>query len=819
VQDPAEKTLDSIARAAARLAGKRFANRALGALLVLGVTAASAWLLSPGSTTQRMPGDDALGTPAVGTIKAARDYDIPDEEATSHRREETAATERPVYDHDDGALEETAARIRGAFQLMRDAQAPWHPRAGRRRDAQPEQADLRQVFASQRDAFVSRLQSVVADEDFAALEEARFSEQAEQLLVSLVTQGLAGKVVEDRKLLPADRERGLVSREMRGGTPQGEHVVVDLALIRDLEQARQDVARAGAGLPFSLPRRLRAALMRVAVSLVRPTLVLDQAETLRRQREAAERVKPVVIPIKRGEKIIGDGERIEKRHLVIFRGIRAQTHPLDRAAVRVGGGVLVLVLVLLLWRYARRNVGAFRPAPKDAVLLAVLYTGMLALASAGLTIGDALHDRFPALPPETFYYLVPFAVGAMLVRSVLSAEIALLFSIALGAAVGLLAGHSIFFAGQASLTSVAASGLAARTRGRRGYVSAGMAVGALGALLVLATYLFTGRVLETGAGLRTFGELLASMAAAFLSSALLLPTLVLGLLPLVEGAFGYVTDMKLLGLANLNHPALKELIVQAPGTYHHSIIMGALAESAAEAIGANVLLAKVSAYYHDIGKIRNPLYFAENQRGENKHEQLAASMSALIVKRHVTDGLELAAHWRIPEVVADVMLQHHGTRFVSFFWAKAQEAAQDEQAAGPDALHATGEPEGGGQAEPVGPSSTTSALDESLYRYGGPKPQTREAALVMIADTCEASARALPDPSPERIHALVHKRVNEVFSEGQLDECDLTLKDLNAVAAAMSRALEAVYHSRPAYPTRPSTDRDKPVPVQLVAKR
>ncbi len=818
MSDPDEKTLDPIARTAARLAGGRLASRALGTLLVLGVTLASAWLLAPGSTTQRMPGDEALGTPAVGTIKAAREYDIPDEEATSRRREEAAASERPVYDHDDGALDETAARIRGAFQLMRDADARWRQRG---RGGLQEAADLHQAFALQRNAFVSRLQSVVGDEDFAALEETRFSEQAEQLLVSLTAQGLAGKVVQDRKLLPADPERGFIAREMRGGTPRGEHVVLDLGLVRDLDQARQDVLRAAAGLPPSVPRRSRVALAHVAVSLVRPTLALDQAETQRRQREAAERVKPVVIALKRGEKIIGDGERIEKRHLVIFRGIRSQTHSLDRIAVRIGGGALVLVLVLLLWRYARRNIGAFRPAPKDALLLAVLYAGTLALASAGLSIGDALRDRFPFLPPEAFYYLVPFAAGAMLVGSVLSAEIALLFSGALGAAVGLLAGHSIFFAAQASLTSVAASGLAARTRGRRGLFSAGMAVGALGALLVLATYLFTGRALQEGGGLAPFGELGASMGAAFLSGALLLPGLVVVLLPLVERAFGYVTDVKLLELANLNHPALKELIVQAPGTYHHSIIMGALAEAAAEAIGANALLAKVGAYYHDIGKVRNPLYFAENQRGENKHDQLAASMSALIVKRHVTDGLELAAHWRIPKVIADVIHEHHGTRFVSFFWAKAQKAAEDERAGKAVAAGAAGQPGEGGQAKAGGPAAAAPALDEDLYRYGGPKPQTREAALVMIADTCEASARALSEPTPERLDAIVHRRINEVFSEGQLDECDLTLRHLNAIAAAMVRALEAVYHSRPAYPTRPAAvpDGDKPAPVQLVAKR
>jgi len=225
--------------------------------------------------------------------------------------------------------------------------------------------------------------------------------------------------------------------------------------------------------------------------------------------------------------------------------------------------------------------------------------------------------------------------------------------------------------------------------------------------------------------------------------------------------------------------------VQAPGTYHHSVIMGSLVETAAEAIGANPLLSKVCAYYHDLGKIRNPLYFAENQRGENRHDQLAPSMSALIVKRHVTDGLELASHWGLPSAVAEAIPEHHGTRLVSFFWAKAKTEGGD------------------GEAE---------ALEE-LFRYPGPKPRSRETALVMIADACEASARALPEPDEDRLRTLVHKRINEIFSEGQLDDCELTLRDLNAIASAMVRALAAVYHGRPDYPGSPKT----PVPQSAAA--
>jgi putative nucleotidyltransferase with HDIG domain len=689
-----------------------------------------------------------------------------------------------------------AARVHGAFQLMREAEAEWRARTAARGAAPAEPGELARVHRPLRDAFMARLQAAVRDEDFAALAQARFSEAAERELARLATRGLEGNVVEELDLLSAERGRGMAVRNLRAGSVQRERAMADLSAVRDVSGARADVEGAAAGLPRGTPPRLRLALARVAAALVRPTLTLNEAETQRRRRDSAEHVKPTVIRLRRGERIIGDGEQIEARHLVIFRAIRAQTRERDLAGVRLGGGALVGLALLVLWRYARRNVHGFAPSRKDALLLAILFLGNTALASLGLAAGDALHDRFPGLAAEAFYYLVPFAAGAMLVRSVLSTEIALLFSMAGGAVVGLVAGHSIFFAAQAALTSVAASGRAGRPRDRSGLFRAGLRVGGLGALLAVATHLFIGRVGIGSPSQASLLEVGASAAAAFLSGALLLPVLVAGLLPLLELVFGYVTEMRLLELANLNHPALKELIVQAPGTYHHSIVMGTLVESAAQAIGANPVLAKVCAYYHDIGKCRNPLYFAENQRGESKHDTLAPSMSALIVKRHVTDGLELAAHWRLPRPVVDAIAQHHGTRLVSFFWAKAQRAA--------------------GEATAPGSGSPPSA-EEGLYRYPGPRPQTREAALVMIADACEASVRSLADPVPERIGALVQRRVNEIFSEGQLDECDLTLKDLNAIAGAMVRVLEGLHHARPDYPARPPSE-ETPSGVHLVVR-
>jgi putative nucleotidyltransferase with HDIG domain len=745
-----------------------WAGRVLRLGLVALVSGAAGFLLAP-AAAHRLPGAESLGLPAPATLKADRDYDIVDEEATARRRAEAAQAERPVYDHHAGIADEAVARIHAAFELMREEEA-----------ALPEgdPKELARRYSQRQDAFVARLQILVSGGDLVALGAARFSEEVERALVSASQRGLSGLVVEDAKLLPVDRERGFVLRTVRGGALQGERRVADLTLVRTVERAREDVAQAVAARLEGEPGAVRAAVQRLAAAMVRPTLEHNQAETDRRRTEAAARVKPVGILVRRGEKIIGDGERIEKRHLVVFDGIRAQRQEEDLSRVRAGGGALVGLAVVLLWVFARRNVRGFRPARRDALLLSLLLVGTLALGFVGFAMADALHERIPAFPPSSLQYLVPFAAGAMIVRQVLAAETALLFSLAAGLAAGLLAGQSITYGLYATLTSIAAAGLVHGSRDRAGLFRAGLGVGVVGVLVALALGLYSGH----GAG-----EIALASATALAGGALLLPVIVVGVLPVVEGAFGYVTDVKLLELANLNHPALKELIVQAPGTYHHAILMGSMVEAAAQVVGANPLLAKVCAYYHDLGKIRNPLYFAENQRGENRHDELAPSMSALIIKRHVTDGLELARHWRLPKAVAETIPQHHGTRLVGYFWMKAQKSGDERQA----------------------------PPEEAMFRYPGPKPQSKEAALVMIADACEASARALEEPGEESLRALVSKRINEIFSEGQLDECELTLRDLNAIAAAMVSALEAIYHTRPAYPPRPG---EAPSPVQLVAK-
>jgi putative nucleotidyltransferase with HDIG domain len=253
-----------------------------------------------------------------------------------------------------------------------------------------------------------------------------------------------------------------------------------------------------------------------------------------------------------------------------------------------------------------------------------------------------------------------------------------------------------------------------------------------------------------------------------------------GLTPLAELLFGYTTDIKLLELATMDQPLLQELMVEAPGTYHHSIIVGNLVEAAAKSIGANALLAKVAAYYHDIGKTKKPLYFIENQfQCENRHEKLAPSMSSLILISHVKDGVELARQHHLGKEIIDIINQHHGKSFISFFYNKAIEAREKAQSA---------------KSVPLPP------INADDYRYPGPKPQTKEAGLVLLADVVEAACRTLTEPTPARIQGMVNKLINNIFSDGQLDECELTLKDIHQIAKRFNQILATIHHKRIEYP-------------------
>jgi putative nucleotidyltransferase with HDIG domain len=250
----------------------------------------------------------------------------------------------------------------------------------------------------------------------------------------------------------------------------------------------------------------------------------------------------------------------------------------------------------------------------------------------------------------------------------------------------------------------------------------------------------------------------------------------LGVLPVFEYLFKTVTNISLLELADFNHPLLQRMVLEAPGTYHHSLVVGNLSDAACATIGANALLARIGAYYHDIGKLDKAEYFGENQDiKESKHDTLTPAMSKLVIINHVKEGVELAKKYKLSPRLIDFIQQHHGTSLVYYFYRRALESLEEDQ-----------------------------EVKEEGFRYPGPKPNSKETAIVLLADSVEAAARALKDPAPAKIEEVVHKIINNKFIDGQLDECELTLKDIEKISAVFIRMLGGIYHSRIIYPEKTS---------------
>jgi putative nucleotidyltransferase with HDIG domain len=760
------------------------------AIVILAVATAAVVtvLTSPALHKMNLPVSDSdIGKVAPMNIRANRDYVIVDEEATERARQDAASQVKSFYIQDMDIGDRMARRTREAFSFMRSiadglggealdagsrpktpggreaakGKKPKTPPPKARMKAQPDAAQASRLREG-RGEFVRILQSPADDEEFEALVRAGFSREAEDGLLSIVVPVMQDMIISSKDLLAAERNQGINVHRLFATEQRAEGTISSVGAIKDLDEARRIMERKGDFILADLPKDLRSAIVSLARRMVEPNLRYDKGETERRKEEVRNRVIPITIALKKGQMIVRDGDRIERRHLKIFQGMHDSTR--DRRDLLVSLGIFVFSLLILVipYYFARSFVKKFAPRPRDLIFMQLLMIGLLLTGKVFSTVGAALADSGGLLPQRAFQFLIPFSAGAMMCRLVLNSESALVFSLVAALFSGLCLDGSLWYAGYTLIGSIMAAHGVAQAAQRTAVLKAGIITGFVNAAAAAAITMFNPEFSPN--------ELLASAAFA-IGNGLIAAMIVTAFTPAVEVVFGYVTDIKLLELANLNHPLMKELIVQAPGTYHHSIVVGSLVESAAEAIGANPLLARVCAYYHDIGKIKKPQYFGENQKdGSNRLDDKSPPMSALIVKAHVKDGIEIANAHRLGRLISDVIAQHHGTSAIKFFYQKAlQQAAPDE------------------------------IVDEQLYRYPGPKPQTREAALVMLADAVEAAARSVPDLDQVRLRGLVQKIINNFFRDHQLSECDLTLKDLHKIAAAFIMVLDGIYHHRPEY--------------------
>jgi hypothetical protein len=526
--------------------------------------------------------------------------------------------------------------------------------------------------------------------------------------------------------------------------------VLDSTLRTELRDTQ--VAEARTGLSRRMAGGLDEPERMLAAELIGPLLVPNSSFspelTAQARDRAAEAVEEVRVQILQGEVIVRQGTRIDAAQIEQIDALGLSEEVPDVASFAGWLLLAVLVVVMLLswiWR--------FRPKlwHRDNVLI------LIGLLIVGVTLALKVTAGRPTMP-----FFLPTAAIAMLLAVLLDASIATIVMAFVAIIGGAVNGASLELA-----TYIFLGGMAGIVGVRKGdrlqvFLQAAVAVFIVSGLAVTVFSLLGAR------DLRGILELWFASAASAAGSGIA----AVGSFAVLGSVFGILTVFQLLELANPSQPLLRRLLVETPGTYHHSLMVGNLAERAAEAIGADPLVTRVAAYYHDIGKLANPLAFIENQAGgENIHDQLEPEVSAGVLKQHVVDGIDLAYRSKLPKALIAYIPQHHGTAIMSYFHARAKELA--------------------------GPGAT---VDERKFRHSGPKPQTREAALIMLADGVEASVRSLAARDEPAIRAMVVRIIEERTADGQFDECDLTMRDIERIREAFVEQLLGMYHTRIAYP-------------------
>ncbi len=486
--------------------------------------------------------------------------------------------------------------------------------------------------------------------------------------------------------------------------------------------------------------------------------------------ETSAATSSINVSLKRNQVVAREGDTVTKTTLAQLAAIRAYGHVERRINYFIGLIFIVGALFWAAWKFTEHrsttvNLALSKERAFALVGLSVFVETML--IRAGITIADSISAQSvyaPLSDPTLLSFAIPFAAAGLLVVLLIDTQLALITGFIVTLFAALLAHDGVIIAVYAMVSSSAAIYGIERYCERQSVTLAGLFTGGVNALMAVALLAYSQQPL-------TFFTVLLALGCG-VASGLLTAIFAAGGLPINESLFGILTDVKLLELSNADLPVLGQLALRAPGTNQHSHAVGQLAEDAARAIGANALLVRIGALYHDIGKVAAPEMFVENQQhGDNPHDRLRPSNSARVITSHVTYGLKLAKQIGLPTKIADFIPQHHGTRTLHYFLRKAQAQAADGE-----------------------------TINEAEFRYPGPKPQSREAAIMMLADSCEAATRSLSRPDPENIRAIVVKIVDAVISDGQLDECDLTLRELTTIREILITALIAIYHARVDYP-------------------
>jgi putative nucleotidyltransferase with HDIG domain len=708
---------------------------------LVGFVVLGALLVVPGRSN-RVP-VLAAGEVARTDIVVDRDVVLPDAESTEEKRRRASLEVLPVYVVDPSVVTGLVEKLARLFQ------------EGHRLMLAPGD-DLAQKLSE-----TSGL--VVHDREADALRAGRFSAELLATLRDVVDRLYRQGIVADRTELLHSADRGVTLR-----TPGGNEERTELDVYRFVD--------GGPGLAEILEQRLavessvahgaRSPLAAFLARAMAPNVVLDRAETLARRLKAAGGVEEVSVRLPRGKMLVRRGDEVSPQTARVLAAL-AERSASSPTLLPLVGAMLLCALLATGWHFFLGRQGS---SPEEArtrfggIVLLTLVTLMLERGFVFLAGGMAASVvREPFGHAELYLPALPHGAGPIIAGLMFGLPVGVLFAVVQSVLVALMVGGDAAVGVYALIAGVAASFASQRLKERYVLARVGALVAGVNALAVLGLALWHGKVDE--------GPVLIAQVIAGAAGAVVAAALASFLLPVLESATGTITDIRLLELSNPNLPLLKRMSLEAPGTFQHSLTMANLAEAAAEAIGASALLARVCCYYHDIGKLAKPEYFVENQRRENPHDNLTPWMSALVVSNHVKAGLELARQYKLPEPIRDAISTHHGTKLIRYFYSRAKEQADPDR----------GE------------------VQETEFRYPGPRPRSKEMGILLLSDAVEAASRTLQDATPGRIQSMIDQVIKNVLEDGQLDECDLTLKDIEKIGASFFWVLTNAFHNRVDY--------------------
>ncbi len=744
--------------------------------------------------------EELVGRPAPSTMVASHAFEVQTRtDAEIRAAGDTAARSvAPVWDHQVRLSALITGRVRQAFLSGREALLQ---EARGRRDALParpaaavEDADDAQetegtyrnevdddelldllssedrvrIAASALQSMTAPGQERLSDNFVRTLAEEGLSTGLEEALVQLVERIQQNYIVENRDSIERIGSEGILLRVESDGQDQYRPVnnLPGVILRSDLTSCNPSVRYE---VTQDLSSRQRGDAQRIACHLGLVNLVPNEAQTLQLMAEARQRAEDNaraegVRRYETGDILVERGRQVTERDL---RLVEQMLSTMPAAQVRwqqlMGALSLSLLALAAVLFFSRQWLGKQRVDFRDRtmvlfVLVAQVWATLL-VSSSALVLIDA---EASALPLRSLLSAVPLAAGAMLIRIVTSYELALMYTLAYACLVLLIPGADSTYVVEALVAGLTGAALVDRGLSRRDVFTAAAGAGSLAFLVSASSSILSEKL--------THVSTLLYLAACAVMSIVVTTGLVAVGQGLLEYLFRYTTPTRLLELLSHNHPLRNQLRLEAPGTEDHSVQVSELVISAATAVGADVLLGQVGALFHDVGKLGNPQYFAENQSdGVNPHDDLSPMESVAILRAHVSDGVELARKHGLPEEVIDFVREHHGTRLIPVFYHRAREQQSD--------------------------------LDETAFRYHGPKPQSLETAICLLADGIEAHTRAVPDRSVENLRRIVDQHVREAFEDGQFSDCQLTLQHLHAIADAMHKRLQARYHHRPSYPS------------------